>query len=428
MHRDALLPIGVRMRIERPKYLDNLISRMHTDQAKVVTGVRRCGKSYLVFEIFKDYLLKRGVSETQIFEMAFDRYGNRRYRDSNVFYPYVISQIEAPGMHYVLLDEVQLLEHFEEVLIDLIARENVDVYVTGSNAKLLSKDIVTEFRGRGDEVRMAPLSFAEFMTTYDNDVAMGWQSYLMYGGLPAVACKETREEKIDYLQRLFSEIYINDIIERNSVRNNRALDELLNVMASTIGSLTNPNKLSDTFHSVTRSTIDPETVSSYIDYFDDAFLLERAQRYDIKGRRYIGAPYKYYFSDLGLRNARLGFRQFEETHLMENAIYNELRARGYSVDIGNMTVSERDKHGKSVRKQLEVDFVCNNGSERIYIQSAYDLPDSEKLAQEQRSLLKTGDSFRKVIVVGKPIERHYTDEGILLLSVYDFMLDESALH
>ena len=428
MHRDALLPIGVRMRIERPKYLDNLISRMHTDQAKVVTGVRRCGKSYLVFEIFKDYLLKRGVSETQIFEMAFDRYGNRRYRDSNVFYPYVISQIETPGMHYVLLDEVQLLEHFEEVLIDLIARENVDVYVTGSNAKLLSKDIVTEFRGRGDEVRMAPLSFAEFMTTYDNDVAMGWQSYLMYGGLPAVACKETREEKIDYLQRLFSEIYINDIIERNSVRNNRALDELLNVMASTIGSLTNPNKLSDTFHSVTRSTIDPETVSSYIDYFDDAFLLERAQRYDIKGRRYIGAPYKYYFSDLGLRNARLGFRQFEETHLMENAIYNELRARGYSVDIGNMTVSERDKHGKSVRKQLEVDFVCNNGSERIYIQSAYDLPDSEKLAQEQRSLLKTGDSFRKVIVVGKPIERHYTDEGILLLSVYDFMLDESALH
>lgn len=416
------------MRIERPKYLDNLISRMHTDQAKVVTGVRRCGKSYLVFEIFKDYLLKRGVSETQIFEMAFDRYGNRRYRDSNVFYPYVISQIETPGMHYVLLDEVQLLEHFEEVLIDLIARENVDVYVTGSNAKLLSKDIVTEFRGRGDEVRMAPLSFAEFMTTYDNDVAMGWQSYLMYGGLPAVACKETREEKIDYLQRLFSEIYINDIIERNSVRNNRALDELLNVMASTIGSLTNPNKLSDTFQSVTRSTIDPETVSSYIDYFDDAFLLERAQRYDIKGRRYIGAPYKYYFSDLGLRNARLGFRQFEETHLMENAIYNELRARGYSVDIGNVTVSERDKDGKSVRKQLEVDFVCNNGSERIYIQSAYDLPDSEKLAQEQRSLLKTGDSFRKVIVVGKPIERHYTDEGILLLSVYDFMLDESALH
>lgn len=428
MHRDALLPIGVRMRIERPKYLDNLISRMHTDQAKVVTGVRRCGKSYLVFEIFKDYLLKRGVSETQIFEMAFDRYGNRRYRDSNVFYPYVISQIEAPGMHYVLLDEVQLLEHFEEVLIDLIARENVDVYVTGSNAKLLSKDIVTEFRGRGDEVRMAPLSFAEFMTTYDDDIAMGWQNYLMYGGLPAVACKEAREEKIDYLQRLFSEIYINDIIERNSVRNNRALDELLNVMASTIGSLTNPNKLSDTFHSVTRSTIDPETVSSYIDYFDDAFLLERAQRYDIKGRRYIGAPYKYYFSDLGLRNARLGFRQFEETHLMENAIYNELRARGYSVDIGNMTVSERDKHGKSVRKQLEVDFVCNNGSERIYIQSAYDLPDSEKLTQEQRSLLKTGDSFRKVIVVGKPIERHYTDEGILLLSVYDFMLDESALH
>lgn len=416
------------MRIERPKYLDNLISRMHTDQAKVVTGVRRCGKSYLVFEIFKDYLLKRGVSETQIFEMAFDRYGNRRYRDSNVFYPYVISQIETPGMHYVLLDEVQLLEHFEEVLIDLIARENVDVYVTGSNAKLLSKDIVTEFRGRGDEVRMAPLSFAEFMTTYDNDVAMGWQSYLMYGGLPAVACKETREEKIDYLQRLFSEIYINDIIERNSVRNNRALDELLNVMASTIGSLTNPNKLSDTFQSVTRSTIDPETVSSYIDYFDDAFLLERAQRYDIKGRRYIGAPYKYYFSDLGLRNARLGFRQFEETHLMENAIYNELRARGYSVDIGNVTVSERNKDGKSVRKQLEVDFVCNNGSERIYIQSAYDLPDSEKLAQEQRSLLKTGDSFRKVIVVGKPIERHYTDEGILLLSVYDFMLDESALH
>lgn len=401
---------------------------MHTDRAKIVTGVRRCGKSYLVFEIFKDYLLEHGVSESQIFEMAFDRYGNRRYRDPEIFYPYAMSQIETPGMHYVLLDEVQLLGHFEEVLIDLISRDNVDVYVTGSNAKLLSKDIVTEFRGRGDEVRVAPLSFAEFMTTYDGDDAAGWQRYLTYGGLPAVALKETREEKVDYLQRLFSEIYINDIVERNSVRSERALGELLNVMASTIGSLTNPNRLSDTFRSVTRSTIDPDTVSSYIGYFDDAFLVERAQRYDIKGKRYIGASYKYYFSDLGLRNARLGFRQFEETHLMENAIYNELRTRGWLVDVGNVTVSERDEQGKSVRKQLEVDFVCNDGSERVYVQSAYDLPDSEKLAQEQRSLLKTGDSFRKAIVVGKPIERHYTDDGVLMLSVYDFMLDESALH
>lgn len=415
------------MRIERTKYLDQLVGKMHSNQAKIVTGVRRCGKSYLVFQIFKDYLLSRGVAPEQIFEMAFDQYGNRRYRDADEFYSLVTSSLVSPEMHYVLLDEVQLLEHFEEILIDLIARDNVDVYVTGSNARLLSKDIVTEFRGRGDEIRMSPLSFSEFMTTYDGDLAAGWQSYLMYGGLPAVALEKEAKGKADYLQGLFNEIYINDIVERNGVRNERALGELLDIMASTIGSLTNPNKLSDTFHSVTHSTIDPDTVSSYITYFDDAFLLERAQRYDVRGKRYIGAPYKYYFSDLGLRNARLGFRQFEETHLMENAIYNELRRRGYAVDVGDVTVSERDGLGKSVRKRLEVDFVCNHGSERTYIQSAYDIPDANKLAQEQRSLLKTGDSFRKAIVVGRPIERHYTEEGVLLVSIFDFMLDEDAL-
>jgi len=414
------------MRIERPQVLGQLIKKMQSDQVKVVTGVRRCGKSYLVFGIFKDYLIQHGVSQDQIFEMAFDRYGNRAYRDPEVFYPYVEQAVAEPRMHYVLLDEVQLLGSFEEVLIDLIARDNVDVYVTGSNAKLLSKDIATEFRGRGDEVRLAPLSFVEFMGAYHGDIAAGWQSYITYGGLPAVALRDESAEKISYLQELFSEIYINDIVERNGVRDRQALEQLLDVLASTIGSLTNPSKISNTFASEVSKGIDSETVAKYIGYFEDAFLVERSQRFEVRGRGYIGAPYKYYFSDLGLRNARLNFRQVEETHLMENAIYNELRRLGYSVDVGQVTVNGKDGKGTSVRKRLEIDFVANSGSDRVYVQSAYDIPDAKKLEQEERSLVRTRDSFRKVIVVGKPVERHYTPNGILVISVYDFMVHPDA--
>ncbi|MFZ2756854.1 MAG: ATP-binding protein [Atopobiaceae bacterium] len=415
------------MRIERPAYLAQLVGKMHSDQVKVVTGVRRCGKSYLVFNLFKDYLLRHGVAEENITEMAFDRYDSRQYRDPAVFHPYVLDKLSCPGRHYVLLDEVQLLGNFEEVLIDLIARENVDVYVTGSNAHLLSKDVVTEFRGRGDEIRMAPLSFSEFITANGGDVAARWQSYMTYGGLPAVSLMKTAREKVDYLQKLFSEIYINDIVERNGVRSERALEELLDVVASTVGSLTNPSKLSDTFRSVTGSSIDSETVASYLDHFCDAFLMEKALRYDIRGRRYIGTPHKYYFSDLGLRNARLGFRQIEQTHLMENALYNELRGRGYGVDVGCVQTTERDSAGRSVRKQLEVDFVCNRGSERVYVQSAYAVPDAEKLAQEERPFGRIGDSFRKVVIVGEPIERHYTERGTLMVGLYDFLLDRDIL-
>jgi len=355
---------------------------MHTDRGKVVMGVRQCGKSYLVFKLFKYYLLSHGVAEAQIFEMAFDHYGNRRYRDPKLFYPHVNAAISDGRYHCVLLDEVQLLGNFEEILIELVAQDNVDVYATGSNARLLSKDIVTEFRSRGDEIRMTPLSFSEFMPTYNGDEEHGWQSYISYGGLSTIALMEDPKDKAEYLTRLFSGIYISDIVEREKVRNTRALEELLDVIASTVGSLTNPSKISRAFKSVTGMTIDPETVSNYIGYLSDAFLLERAKRYNVRGRHYIGTPHKYYFTDLGLRNARLGFRQVEQTHLMENAIYNELRGRGYVVDVGMVQVSERDGNGKARRRQLEVDFVCNRGSKRVYLQSAYDIPDAEKLAQE----------------------------------------------
>ena len=418
------------MRIERPLYLSKLISRMGTDQVKIVTGVRRCGKSYLVFTLFKEYLVSHGTAASHIIEMAFDRYSNRRYQDPNVFMGYVEERLAAApdGPRYILLDEVQLLGDFSAVLIDLIARENVDVFVTGSNARLLSKDIVTEFRGRGDEIEMRPLSFAEFMTTFDGNREAGWQSYLTYGGLPAVALRPNAQDRVDYLTNLFSEIYLTDIAEHSLVRNEQALGETLDVVASSIGSLTNPSRLANTFGSVTHARIRPETVSRYLELFCDSFLIEQAVRFDIRGNRYIGTPSKYYFIDLGLRNARLNFRQVEPTHLMENAIYNELRTRGYGVDVGAIETSERNQAGSYVRKQLEVDFVCNRGSERCYIQSAYSLPDEAKLDQEQRPLARIDDSFRKVIVVHDPVEPHYTPKGVLVLSLYDFLLDANSLH
>ncbi len=415
------------MEIRRDIYLNKLISKKHNGLIKVVTGMRRCGKSYLLFNIFKEYLVNEGVNENHIIEIAFDSFENRKYRDPEVLFPYLMEKIADKEMYYVLLDEVQMLDDFESVLNSLGRKKNVDVYVTGSNAKFLSKDIITEFRGRGDEVHMYPLTYSEFMSVYDGDKQEGWRDYVLFGGIPLVLGFETADQKSDFLKSLFEETYISDITGRNNIRNKAELEELLNILSSAIGSLTNPSKLSATFKSVKNKTISKETIIKYIDYLKDSFLIDSAIRYDIKGKKYINTPSKYYFTDLGLRNARLNFRQVEETHAMENIIFNELKVRGYNVDVGVVVMNEVDKNGKKIRKQLEVDFVCNKGSKRIYIQSAYALPDKEKMEQEQRSLVNTGDGFKKIIITKDAVAPLYNDEGILVMSVYDFLLNPDSM-
>ena len=403
------------MEIRRDIYLNKLISKKHNGLIKVVTGMRRCGKSYLLFNLFKEHLVNEGVNENHIIEIAFDSFENRKYRDPEVLFPYLMEKIADKEMYYVLLDEVQMLDDFESVLNSLGRKKNVDVYVTGSNAKFLSKDIITEFRGRGDEVHMYPLTYSEFMSVYDGDKQEGWRDYVLFGGIPLVLGFETADQKSDFLKSLFEETYISDITGRNNIRNKAELEELLNILSSAIGSLTNPSKLSATFKSVKNKTI------------SKAFLIDSAIRYDIKGKKYINTPSKYYFTDLGLRNARLNFRQVEETHAMENVIFNELKVRGYNVDVGVVVMNEVDKNGKKIRKQLEVDFVCNKGSKRFYIQSAYALPDKEKMEQEQRSLVNTGDGFKKIIITKDAVAPLYNDEGILVMSVYDFLLNPDSM-
>lgn len=415
------------MEIRRDKYLNKLISKKHNGLIKVVTGMRRCGKSYLLFKLFKEYLVNEGVNENHIIEIAFDSFENRKYRDPEVLFPYLMEKIADKEMYYVLLDEVQMLDDFESVLNSLGRKKNVDVYVTGSNAKFLSKDIITEFRGRGDEVHMYPLTYSEFMSVYDGDKQEGWRDYVLFGGIPLVLGFETADQKSDFLKCLFEETYISDITGRNNIRNKAELEELLNILSSAIGSLTNPSKLSATFKSVKNKTISKDTIIKYIDYLKDSFLIDSAIRYDIKGKKYINTPSKYYFTDLGLRNARLNFRQVEETHAMENIIFNELKVRGYNVDVGVVVMNEVDKNGKKIRKQLEVDFVCNKGSKRFYIQSAYALPDKEKMEQEQRSLVNTGDGFKKIIITKDAVAPLYNDEGILVMSVYDFLLNPDSM-
>ena len=409
------------------RVLNKLISKKHNGLIKVVTGMRRCGKSYLLFNLFKEYLVNEGVNENHIIEIAFDSFENRRYRDPEVLFPYLMEKIADKEMYYVLLDEVQMLDDFESVLNSLGRKKNVDVYVTGSNAKFLSKDIITEFRGRGDEVHMYPLTYSEFMSVYDGDKQEGWRDYVLFGGIPLVLGFETADQKSDFLKSLFEETYISDITGRNNIRNKAELEELLNILSSAIGSLTNPSKLSATFKSVKNKTISKDTIIKYIDYLKDSFLIDSAIRYDIKGKKYINTPSKYYFTDLGLRNARLNFRQVEETHAMENVIFNELKVRGYNVDVGVVVMNEVDKNGKKIRKQLEVDFVCNKGSKRFYIQSAYALPDKEKMEQEQRSLVNTGDGFKKIIITKDAVAPLYNDEGILVMSVYDFLLNPDSM-
>lgn len=415
------------MEIRRDIYLNKLISKKHNGLIKVVTGMRRCGKSYLLFNLFKEYLVNEGVNENHIIEIAFDSFENRKYRDPEVLFPYLMEKIADNEMYYVLLDEVQMLDDFESVLNSLGRKKNVDVYVTGSNAKFLSKDIITEFRGRGDEVHMYPLTYSEFMSVYDGDKQEGWSDYVLFGGIPLVLGFETADQKSDFLKSLFEETYISDITGRNNIRNKAELEELLNILSSAIGTLTNPSKLSATFKSVKNKSISKDTIIKYIDYLKDSFLIDSAIRYDIKGKKYINTPSKYYFTDLGLRNARLNFRQVEETHAMENIIFNELKVRGYNVDVGVVVMNEVDKNGKKIRKQLEVDFVCNKGSKRFYIQSAYALPDKEKMEQEQRSLVNTGDGFKKIIITKDAVAPLYNDEGILVMSVFDFLLNPDSM-
>ena len=415
------------MEIRRDTYLNKLISKRHNGLIKVITGVRRCGKSYLLFDLFREYLRKSQIPDDHIIEMAFDAYENKKYRDPEIFFPYLAERINDQDQYYVLLDEVQLLGDFESILNSLVRRKNVDVYVTGSNAKFLSKDIITEFRGRGDEVHMYPLTFAEFMSVYEGKKADGWRDYVLYGGIPLVLTFTTPDQKGDFLKSLLEETYISDIIGRNNVRNKAELEELLNILSSSIGSLTNPSKLSATFKSVKHTTISKVTIKRYIDYLEDAFLIDSAIRYDIKGKKYIDTPSKYYFTDLGLRNARLNYRQVEETHAMENIIFNELKVRGYNVDVGVVVMNETDPAGKKIRKQLEIDFVCNKGSKRYYIQSAFAMQDEKKMQQEQRSLVNTGDGFKKIIITKDAIAPLYNEEGVLVMSVFDFLLNPDSM-
>ena len=417
----------MKMEIRRDTYLNELISKRHNGLIKVITGVRRCGKSYLLFDLFREYLRKSQIPDDHIIEMAFDAYENKKYRDPEIFFPYLAERINDQDQYYVLLDEVQLLGDFESILNSLVRRKNVDVYVTGSNAKFLSKDIITEFRGRGDEVHMYPLTFAEFMSVYEGEKADGWRDYVLYGGIPLVLTFTTPDQKSDFLKSLLEETYISDIIGRNNVRNKAELEELLNILSSSIGSLTNPSKLSATFKSVKHTTISKVTIKRYLDYLEDAFLIDSAIRYDIKGKKYIDTPSKYYFTDLGLRNARLNYRQVEETHAMENIIFNELKVRGYNVDVGVVVMNETDPAGKKIRKQLEIDFVCNKGSKRYYIQSAFAMQDEKKMQQEQRSLVNTGDGFKKIIITKDAIAPLYNEEGVLVMSVFDFLLNPDSM-
>ncbi|MBD5495217.1 MAG: ATP-binding protein [Lachnospiraceae bacterium] len=415
------------MEIKRDKYLNDLINRMHNGMIKVVTGIRRCGKSYLIFNIFKSYLIEKGVSESHIITIELDQRKNKKFRNPDTILDYIESCIEDKEQYYILLDEVQMLNEFEEVLNSLLHITNADIYVTGSNSKFLSKDVITEFRGRGDEIHIFPLTFKEFMQVYEGDMYHGWAEYTIYGGLPLTVIMNTEEQKINYLTKLFDETYLKDIIERHHIEKSGELEDLVNVLASAIGSLTNVPKIESTFKSVIQSNISANTIRQYIEYLEDAFIINKSNRYNVKGRKYIGTPVKYYFEDVGLRNAILDFRQIEETHIMENIIYNELRSRGYSVDVGIVEKRGINKEGKSERQQLEIDFVANLGSKRYYIQSAFSMPTEEKQIHEKASLINVNDSFKKIIIVKDVVNITRDDIGITTMSVYDFLLKDNSL-
>lgn len=410
------------MEIKRDFYLNKLIRHKQNGLVKIITGIRRCGKSYLLFKLFKNHLIESGIKEDHIISIAFDDFGNKKLQDPNELYNCVKKQIADDNEYYILLDEIQLVPQFESVINGFLHIANADIYITGSNSKFLSSDIITEFRGRGDEVRVYPLNFSEFYSVFGGDFEKAWAVYCNYGGMPLCLSMETEADKAKYLTSLFDTTYLADIINRNNLRGNTEIGELTDVLASSVGSLTNPLKLSNTFASMKNVKVSANTISNYLNCLQDAFLVEKAVRYDIKGKKYINTPAKYYFVDLGLRNARLSFRQQEYTHIMENAVYNELRLRGYSVDVG-VVENVKKENGVSVRKNLEVDFVANLGNRRYYIQSAYNIPSDEKMAQEQASLLSINDAFRKIIIVNRPILSGYNEQGILMLSLQDFLMN-----
>lgn len=415
------------MEIRRDNYLKQLIERKNNGMVKVVTGIRRCGKSYLLFTLFKRYLLENGVAPDHVIEIALDGIEDEELRDPKVCYEYIRDEMEDDGIYYLLLDEVQFMPRFEEVLNSLLRIKNIDIYVTGSNSRFLSSDIVTEFRGRGDEVRIYPLSFAEFYSVYDGDYDDAWDDYMTFGGLPQIAGLQSERRKADYLKNIFVNVYLKDVIERNRIQNEEEIGILVNVLASAIGSLTNPTKIANTFASERQMQYTNKTISRHIDFLEEAFLISKAARYDIKGRKYIGANQKYYFTDPGLRNARLDFRQQEPTHLMENIVYNELLIRGYNVDVGMMDAYEKNKEGKRVRKQLEVDFVVNQGSQRYYIQVVYDLSSEQKQEQEFHSLRNIPDSFKKIIIVNGSKKPWRNDEGFVIMGMKYFLLNPDSL-
>lgn len=416
------------MEIKRDLYLNKLIRKKHNGLIKVVTGVRRCGKSYLLFNLFYNHLLDNGVDENHIIEVALDDRSNKELRDPDNMLRYVKERIVDRGQYYVILDEVQLLDEFEDVLNSFLHIRNADIYVTGSNSKFLSSDVITEFRGRGDEIRVYPLSFREFSSAYDGSQDEAWDDYFNYGGLPLVLSMDTVEDKVEYLTSLFQKVYLSDIVERNKVRNKEELEELVDILASAVGSLTNPTKLAKTVKSVKNKSISDKTLKSYIDYLEDAFLISKAKRFDIKGKRYIGSPAKYYFEDIGLRNARLNFRQVEATHIMENILYNELRIRGYKIDVGIVEHYETGIDGKRKKKQLEVDFIASKGSEKYYIQSAFALANPEKIAQEQRSLKNIPDSFKKIIIIADNIKVRRDEVGITTMGLRYFLNHGDSLN
>ena len=408
--------------IARDEYLNKIIVRKENGLIKILTGIRRCGKSYMLNIIFYNYLIENGVKEDHIIKLALDREENRKYHDSKLLNEYILSQIKDKDMYYVLIDEIQLADGFEFVLNGLLYEKNIDVYVTGSNSKFLSSDIITEFRGRGDEIRIFPLSFLEFTEAYEGDRYEAWNEYITYGGMPLILKQHTDEQKSKYLTSLYELTYKKDIIDRNNIDKPDVLDTLINILSSSVGSLTNPQKIYNTFISNGITDISKNTITSYMNYLLDSFLIEKAERYDVKGKKYIQTPQKYYFADIGLRNAKLNFRQQEENHLMENIIYNELLIRGYNVDVGVVEVREDD-----ARKQLEVDFVCNQGNKRYYIQSALNLDTPEKTLQETKSLNNIDDNFKKIVVVKDNIKLWRNESGILIIGIQEFLLNKNSL-
>ena len=416
------------MIIQRKKYLDMLISGEGNNLVKIVTGVRRCGKSFLLFKLFRNYLIEKGVDEQHIIELSLDDLRNKKLRNPETLLEYIDSHLlNDKKTTYIILDEVQLVQDFVEVLLSLLHTPFVDVYVSGSNSKFLSKDVVTEFRGRGDEIRVYPLSFSEFYSAVGGDKSEVWKEYYTYGGLPQILEFDSEKKKSDYLKNLYELTYMKDVQERNHLRNADGLFKVVQMLASCIGSPTNPKRISDTFKTVEKKAVTDKTILNYIECLKDAFLIEEALRYDVKGRKYIGTETKYYFEDIGLRNAILNFRQQEEPHIMENIIYNELKYRGFNVDVGFVETWENKSSGKSFRHGLEVDFVVNKGAERIYIQSAFKLPTDEKKEQEERPLLNINDSFKKIIITGENIKRKTDEKGILTIGLLDFLLDEKCI-